>query len=684
VTDIGDFAFADNVLTSLTFPDSITRIGYSAFLNNQLTNVAIPFNVISIGDSAFKLNKLTNVIFLGNYPPATTSSNVFHELAFDDNPTLQTIDACDYGNGWNGISFNNGDTDILVINTIGCYIPFDGLNYFRITNILFYVKNVASIIQQGCLECHDSSQGINANLENYDELSSYIASGLGERLLSKPTSDGHGGNAKMFDTDSDEFKALSEFLELELESNNKPSVEVFGRLRSSNDTVIDIPDSIEWNGVVYLVKSVAVDAFTNFLGDPITSVSFGSNVTSIGDGAFRNNQLTSVTFLGDYNSAFFENAFLGNTSLDTITACAGSQGWDDISFSNGTSAIKVTIIKCEISIDGFTYTFEFVEANELEYYEDNVSSIIQSCVGCHGVVRGNLKPFTSNATSGFAESNYNVLADYIAEGFKDTLLEKVIDTSHGGGQKIIPDSEEYQALVEFIGLETSNSGGGTATVTGLVSPNVPQQIVIPDDVEWNGVTYPVTQIGDRAFVNNPIITVTMGDKVQSIGNEAFSNTLLMAVKFGSGLISIGNLAFFQFQDLSGSDIPAWLIPGLTSVTIPDSVTSIGTSAFCRQKLTEVSIPDGVTSIADSAFCDINSVTFLGEYSQDFNDRAFYGKADLTVEACGESASWDGVAFKTEGNTVQVEVVFCSSTGDSGIPLWLLKAAIDAQAAKANL
>ena len=48
---------------------------------------------------------------------------------------------------------------------------------------------------------------------------------------------------------------------------------------------------------------------------------------------------------------------------------------------------------------------------------------------------------------------------------------------------------------------------------------------------------------------------------------------------------------------------------LTSVTIPDSVTAIGNSAFSScSNLTSITIPDSVTSIGRMAFYDCDSLT----------------------------------------------------------------------------
>ena len=93
--------------------------------------------------------------------------------------------------------------------------------------------------------------------------------------------------------------------------------------------------------------------------------------------------------------------------------------------------------------------------------------------------------------------------------------------------------------------------------------------------------------------------------------------------------------------------------GLTSITIPDGVTSIGSSAFedCSG-LTSVTIPDSVTSISDSAFYGCSSltsitipdgVTSIGSY-------AFYDCNSLkTVFYKGTAEQWKEISIRN-GNT----------------------------------
>jgi len=62
VISIGEKAFEDSKLTSVTIPNTVTSIGENAFANNQLANVDIPNGVHTIGKGAFEKNKLTNVV----------------------------------------------------------------------------------------------------------------------------------------------------------------------------------------------------------------------------------------------------------------------------------------------------------------------------------------------------------------------------------------------------------------------------------------------------------------------------------------------------------------------------------------------------------------------------------------------------------------------------------------------
>ena len=187
----------------------------------------------------------------------------------------------------------------------------------------------------------------------------------------------------------------------------------------------------------------------------------------------------------------------------------------------------------------------------------------------------------------------------------------------------------------------------------------------------------VTSIGRYAFYGCTSLTsVTIPDSVTSIGSSAFEDcTSLTSVTIPDSVMSIGDDAFYNCSSL-------------TSVTIPDSVTSIGDSPFasctsltgiwvaegnshyssdasgvlfnkdkttlvqCLGAFAAYAIPDSVTSIGGSAFegCrSLISVTIPDSVTSIGGD-AFYNCTSLTdVYYAGSEAQWKAISISSTGN-----------------------------------
>ena len=264
---------------------------------------------------------------------------------------------------------------------------------------------------------------------------------------------------------------------------------------------------------------------------------------------------------------------------------------------------------------------------------------------------------------------------------------------YGNYIQINPGSDDESAVRNFIvRLDLTNWDWGTITgatftitvtapsrdftfdaTTGTIKKYNGNDAVVNIPSEINGT--PVTTIGNAAFRDSSVTSVTIPASVTEIGANAFAGcTNLTSVNYIGGdwsklTIQSGNPAvedaakdaaneqLFDFEFiLNNTAVIVISYKGTAAdVTIPSRykgkpVTMIDHAAFPNSAVTSVTIPDSVTSIPDAAFYNCGnletihipvSVTFIGSYA--FDDCPNL----MTVTYSGSKTQWDKINGKDE-------------------------------------
>lgn len=599
VTTIGRSAFYYcSKLTSVVLPDSVTTIEAQAFKScSALTNIRIGKGVTSIGYDAFSLcSELTYTIYengqyLGN------EENAYHAFVkYTSGQSTavfhpQTKMIADYA------YYGSGKlTQVIIpqgVTAIGSYA-------FRNCTALTSITMPDGVSEIGVSAFQDCKALTSITIPN----------GVAEI----------GASA---------FYNCTALTEVTL-GTGSPFIgkDVFGKCANLKN--IYITDLAGWCGIEYesgnALTSGSPTVYLN--GTVLTELMIPEGVTKIKAGAFRNiSTITSVTIPSSVN-VIEKNAFYGCNSIERVNI-TDLAAWCLIDFADTTAnpigeAVQLylndTLLTEVIIPQGITeiknYAFEDCQHITTVTIPQGVtaigSSAFNSCSslasvtipesvtdigksafsGCSGLVSVTIpEGVTTIHTNTFYRCKS--LTDLVLPNGITTIDSYAFEDCDSLTEAIIPDS------VTIIGQYAFRNCNNLSTV-----------------VIGNGVE----EIGYEAFYGCPKLTdLTLGNSVRTIGSNAFRSSGITSLVLPDSVTSIGMYAFWYCQgitDITIGDGVTYLTAcafgyctSLTSVTFGCNVTRIGQSSFegCKS-LTEITIPDGVTRIDESAFEECTGLT----------------------------------------------------------------------------
>jgi len=320
----------------------------------------------------------------------------------------------------------------------------------------------------------------------------------------------------------------------------------------------------------------------------LTSITIPSSVTSIGQSAFHSNSISSLTLENEVD--LYVNCFANNGSIE-VTLDA------DVT-TNGTGSTSGPFEDCAIGT-GLTITSNVTTIPKDLFADAGLTSLtIPSSVTSIGD-----NAFHSN---NIAELELNYAVDLGDRSFaSNSGIEVALNANVTTTMVSIYTSGPFEDCTIGTGLTI------TSNVTSIPTYLFPEagltSITIPSSV---------TSIGDYAFYSNSIAELELNYAVD-LGDRSFGSNSGIEVTLNANVTTtlVSSYLYGPFDECAIG----------TGLTITSNVTSIPAYLFADVGLTSITLPSSVTSIGDSTFRNNTALATITIY----NDEMTYGSNVLS-------------------------------------------------------
>ena len=385
---------------------------------------------------------------------------------------------------------------------------------------------------------------------------------------------------------------------------------------------------------------------------------------------------------------------------------------NEITKTNKIKVIVITLLIFIVSIAGISYAYFTIQitgndtASSMRLSTANMSLIYNDVQIASGEY---VTPGWSETKTLTVTNNGNVTSDYIikfreltntiiygelvllatcssSSGTCDNLPERAVHSASTeitnaymyGPISIDPGvTHTYTLTIEFIETGsnqnynqnkyfngTLNIGDGTATpescftISNFTSSIVQianydetcgSDVIIPSVINGKTISRIYGSGSNGAFNNKGLTSVIIPNSVTTIGSSAFSSNQLTSVVIPNSVITLRGFSNNQLVSAvipnSVTTLGGFSSNQLTSVAIPSSVTTIEGNAFDHNQLTLVIIPSSVTTIESSAFYNnqLVSITIPNSVTT-IGNQAFLSNQLTSVTIEGKSSSGDFTSY----------------------------------------
>uniref|UniRef100_A0A6C0JZV4 Uncharacterized protein n=1 Tax=viral metagenome TaxID=1070528 RepID=A0A6C0JZV4_9ZZZZ len=661
VTSIGDNAFSRfSQLSQITIPSSVTSIGQNAFAGcTSLTSINIPSSVQTFYTNAFSgCTKLTSIIYEKN--PNITSikipsgyTSITKNIGNMNADTLPNLASVIFDDPVNVTSIGDG--------------AFSGFSKLSQINIPSSVKTLSPSAFSGCtnltLIMYDGNKpnitsieipsGYTSIIQNIGNMLPYILPNLGSVFFDNPvnvTSIGDGA-----------FSGFSQFSQITIPS----SVTSIGQnafYECTSLTSINIPSS---------VKTLSPSAFTNcfnlskIIYDPninITSIFIPISYTITKDmynmSAKYLPNVDTVIFIDTTITKYIgSGAFSGFSKLSNITIPSSVINIQDNAF-NGCSSLNTVYIPYSVTNIGDSAFTGCGSLNIINMASSNITSIqantfayctTLSYISIPSTVKNindNAFAYCTTLRSIGIPPNVTSIGNSTFVGCS-SLISIVIPsnvTSIGNGVFSGCSSLTSIVIPPNVTSIGNRAFAGCSNLTSIVIPSNVTSIgnsAFADCINLTNIVFDsniIKTILYSTFYNcSNLSSITIPSSVTSIDNNVFDNCINLSniiydrtSKNIKNIVIPPNCISYDFSGFKncisivysntyiGTNIPENAFKdciNLTSITIPDSITSISKSAFygCNN-LKNITTPKTVKNVDTKAFYITNSKIELTIYS----------------------------------------------------------------------